>query len=265
VESERIQKRLAALGLGSRREIERWIQEGRIQVNGETAKLGDQINDNDEVKLNDKLIRHAKAQTQNIPHQVIAVNKPLGIICTRSDPEGRETVFSLIEKPKQGRWIAVGRLDMNTSGLLLLTTDGELANRLMHPSTEIQREYLVRVLGEVSGEVIHALLGGVMLEDGVGKFDSIEYYRGQGANQWYRVLISEGRNREVRRLWESQGVKVSRLIRSAYGPIRLWDKLKAGESRLLTSQEVDALYKVAGLARVKGRAGPGKKRPKKVQ
>ena len=223
--SERLQKVLARAGLGSRREIEGWIQAGRIQVNGVTAELGAQVDGGETISIDGKTIALAPPEAT----RVIAYHKPLGEITTRSDPEGRPTVFDHLPRLEQGRWIAVGRLDINTSGLLLLTNDGELANRLMHPSRQLEREYAVRVFGEVDGLILNALLEGVELEDGPARFMSVRDAGGSGSNRWYHVVLGEGRNREVRRLWESQGVQVSRLIRVRYGPIELGRRLPAGK------------------------------------
>jgi 23S rRNA pseudouridine2605 synthase len=241
--SERLQKVLARAGLGSRREIEGWIQAGRIQVNGVTAELGVQVDGTETINIDGKTIALAPPEAT----RVIAYHKPLGEIATRSDPEGRPTVFDNLPRLQQGRWIGVGRLDISTSGLLLFTNDGELANRLMHPSRELEREYAVRVFGEVDGLILNSLLEGVELEDGPAHFLSVRDAGGSGSNRWYHVVLGEGRNREVRRLWESQGVQVSRLIRVRYGPIDLGRRLPAGTWRDLTHAEVAALRDAAGL------------------
>ncbi len=230
---ERLQKVLARAGYGSRRQIETLIEQGRIQVNKRPAKLGDRVGPNDLIKINGKLV--PKSRLRGKQARLIAYHKPIGEICTRHDPEGRPTVFEHLPRLRGGRWIAIGRLDVNTSGLLLFTTDGELANRLMHPSQQIEREYAVRVLGEVSEETLAALRQGVLLEDGPAHFDSIADAGGQGANHWYHVTLREGRNREVRRLWESQGITVSRLIRIRFGPVTLPRWLRPGKW-----QELDA-------------------------
>lgn len=243
--SEKIQKVLARAGFGSRREIERWIADGRIKVNQSVATLGDRIDGTEQLSLDGKNIR-VKPVEKTIP-RVIAYHKGIGTICTRDDPEERNTVFEDFPKVKGGRWILVGRLDINTSGLLLATTDGELANRLMHPSSEIEREYAVRIYGEVSPEIIETLLAGVELEDGLAKFDSIKDIGGEGQNHWYSVVVAEGRNREVRRLWESQGVQVNRLARNRFGPITLPRRLKRGQSEPLTQKQIEQLYKLTGL------------------
>ena len=242
--TERIQKILANVGLGSRREMERWIEQGRVQVNGEKVTLGTQAGPRDEIKVDGNVIEHAA----RAPRRVLAYNKPEGEVCTRNDPEGRPTVFDKLPKLKGERWIAVGRLDINTSGLLLFTTDGELANKLMHPSTNtVDREYAVRVAGEVSDEMIEKLKQGVVLEDGIAKFTDVQYFDGDGFNQWYHVCIMEGRNREVRRLWESQGMKVSRLKRVRYGCVFLPKKVSAGKWVELDQRDTDELAKLVDL------------------
>ena len=244
--AERIQKTLARAGYGSRRQLETLIKEGRVTVNGAVARLGDRLVAGDKVRLNGKLLS-AKRLWQ-APHQVLLYNKPVGEICSRHDPEGRRTIYQSLPSPKQGRWISVGRLDINTSGLLILTTDGEVANRLMHPSNKMDREYAVRVLGKVPPSAISALLAGVDLEDGRARFLDIQDAGGEGANHWYHVVIQEGRNKEVRRLWQSQGIQVSRLMRVRYGPIMLPKQLKIGKWTELSTGDVAFLYKEAGLS-----------------
>ncbi len=236
---ERIQKILAQLGLGSRRQIEKWIAEGRIKVNGRIAKLGERLTDRDELILNGRPIDVLRRAGQ--PTRVLIYYKPDGEVVTRRDPEARPVVFTQLPKLKTGRWIAVGRLDINTQGLLLMTNNGELANRLMHPSRRIEREYAVRVLGRVSDTVLERLRKGVVLDDGKAGFDDIQPAGGDGANHWYKVVLSEGRNRIVRRLWESQGVKISRLIRVRYGPVMLPVKLKPRTFYELNEKEKAAL------------------------
>lgn len=243
--SERLHKLLASAGFGSRREIERWIEEGRVSVNGVVAKRGDSATDQDEISIDGR--RLPSRQISAPPRRVIAYYKPEGEITTRNDPEGRPTIFENLPRITQGRWITVGRLDINTSGLLLLTTDGELANRLMHPAHAVQREYAARVLGEVDAEILKKLLRGVQLEDGPARFESIADAGGPGANHWYHVTLSEGRNREVRRLWETQGVKVSRLIRVRYGPITLPRRLRPGRWQELAPEELSALLELVEL------------------
>ncbi|RRQ22933.1 23S rRNA pseudouridine(2605) synthase RluB [Thiohalobacter thiocyanaticus] len=241
---ERLQKVLARQGLGSRREIEAWIRAGRLRVNGKPATLGVSVTEADSVELDGKPV--AVSEQRPYP-RVIAYHKPVGELTTRRDPEGRPTVFDRLPALKAGRWVAIGRLDFNTSGLLLLTDDGELANRLMHPSQQVEREYAVRVFGEVDGLVIDNLLGGVELEEGPARFESITEAGGRGANQWYHVVLREGRNREVRRLWESQGLQVSRLIRVRYGPVALPPGLREGRWENLPNPVINTLLNLVGL------------------
>ncbi len=241
---EKLQKVLARAGQGSRREMENRIREGRVLVNGEVATLGDRVSLTDAITIDGYAIVVTEAGENR---RVIIYNKPEGEVCTRKDPEGRPTVFDKLPKLRGERWIAVGRLDINTSGLLLFTTDGELANRLMHPSTEIDREYLVRVMGEVTEENIATLKKGVNLEDGVAKFTDVVDGGGEGINRWFYVCVMEGRNREVRRLWESQGVKVNRLKRVRFGPIFLPSKAKVGRWVEMEDADVSSLCKMVDL------------------
>jgi 23S rRNA pseudouridine2605 synthase len=260
--SERIQKVLARAGYGSRRQLEALIKEGKVTVNGEVAKLGDQVDVGDNMRLDGKAVSAKRLWQQ--PQQVLLYNKPVGEVCTRRDPEGRRTIFQSLPTPEQGRWVSVGRLDINTSGLIILTTDGELANRLMHPSNEMDREYAVRVLGEVSPEVMQTLRDGVELEDGKAKFNDIQESGGEGANHWYHVVIQEGRNREVRRLWESQGVQVSRLMRVRYGPIIIPSQLKMGRWMMLDGNDLVALYEEVDLVpKIEAPTGRAGQRDKK--
>ena len=238
--SERIQKVLARAGFGSRREIEGWIKDKRIQVNGKIAQLGDHMKESDTVKLDGKILKRHRNQ-QSSKTRVLAYYKPEGEICTRSDPEGRPTVFDRLPKIKGGRWVSIGRLDINSSGLLLFTNDGELANRLMHPSSIIDREYAVRVLGTATDAQLEALRSGVELEDGIARFTDIVDSGGEGANHWYHVVLMEGKNREVRRLWESQGLAVNRLIRVRYGPYILERKHRVGKVLELEQKDIDRL------------------------
>lgn len=247
--AERIQKLLAAAGITSRRDAEKMIEAGRVSVNGNLATLGDKAELSDVLRLDGKVVRLNHRPESK--HRVLAYHKPEGQICSRSDPEGRPTIFDNLPRLRSGRWIAVGRLDINTSGLILLTTDGDLANRLMHPSSEVEREYAVRVLGEVTESTKRALRKGVELEDGTASFNSIRDAGGQGANHWYHVILNEGRNREVRRLWESQGLKVSRLARVRYGPIVLARSIKPGTWEELLRRDIDKLRQLVGLPRVK--------------
>lgn len=243
--SERLQKVLASEGLGSRREIERWIEAGRIVVNGEVAQLGVKVGAADIVALDGKRLRLGANKTER---RVIIYNKPEGEVSTRSDTEGRKTVFDRLPVKRGERWIAVGRLDMNTSGLLLFTNDGDLANALMHPSNEIDREYAVRVKGDVDEEVMRTLREGVLLEDGMARFTDIQPGRNAtGANSWFYVVLMEGKNREVRRLWESQGIQVSRLKRVRFGNVFIPSSLKAGKYTELNQMQIDSLVDLAGL------------------
>ena len=248
---EKLQKVLARAGLGSRREMERCIEGGRVKVNDQPAKLGDRITSRDRVSFDNRPVDLTPSQQHR--RRVLLYNKPEGEICSRSDPDGRRTVFDRLPKLKGQRWIAVGRLDFNTSGLLLFTTDGELANALMHPSTQIEREYLVRVMGGVDADTRQRLLDGVLLEDGVARFTDIQDGGGEGINHWYYVVIMEGRNREVRRLWESQGLTVSRLKRVRYGNTFIPSRVKQGQWEELGQKEVDDLSQLAGLELKKNR------------
>lgn len=241
--SERLQKLIANAGYGSRRWAERLIEQGRVSLNNHDVKLGDKAVLNDKVRIDGKLIdlkRYAETETK-----VLILNKQAGFICSTKDTEGRKSVFDLL--PENSRWIMVGRLDLNTSGLLLFTNNGELANKLMHPSAQIDREYAVRVLGKVKEEHIKKLTNGVELEDGFAKFHKVTQGGGEGANRWYRVVIRGGRKREVRRLWESLNFKVSRLIRIRFGDIRLPDKLRSNQSEYLKPKQVQALLNSVNL------------------
>ena len=243
--SEKLQKVLARAGFASRREIETWIEQGRININQRSATLGDRVTPSDRVSIDGKPV--SEKRLFGTQQRVIIYNKDFGSICTRADPEQRKTIFEDLPHIKGGRWISIGRLDINTSGLLLLTTDGELANRLMHPSFEIEREYLVRVLGEVSDDILRRLQQGVELDDGKARFEQIHDVGGEGANHWYRVVLREGRKREVRRLWESQGIQVSRLTRIRFGNIEIPRRLQRGQWEELTGQQLDGLRRMAGL------------------
>jgi 23S rRNA pseudouridine2605 synthase len=256
---ERIQKVLARGGIGSRREIERWIEEGRLKLNGATVSLGTRIKAGDYLQINDRVVQWEKFTVQ--PTRVLLYHKPTGEVVTRRDPEGRPVVFTQLPSLVASRWIAVGRLDINTSGLLLVTNNGELANKLMHPSTQVEREYAVRVLGEIPEAIIERLKQGVELEDGVAKFDDIRFYAGEGANKWYYVTVKEGRNRLVRRLWESQNVVVSRLMRVRYGPVVLPERLKAHSFYELDAKELELLFEFAGLKGENQTPKPNIKKP----
>ena len=243
--SEKLQKVLARAGIGSRREIEGWISEGRISVDGKKATLGDRVEPEQVVRVDGRIISHIAKEGGR--RRVLIYHKPEGELTTRTDPKGRKTVFDGLPLLRNGRWVAIGRLDINTAGLLLLTTDGELANRLMHPSSEVEREYAVRVLGEVDKTVLTQLCAGIVLSDGAAHFDSIVEAGGQGANHWYNVVLREGRNREVRRLWEAVGVQVSRLMRIRYGDVTLPRALRAGYWEELDKRAIEALLQRAGL------------------
>ncbi|EQM76359.1 23S rRNA pseudouridine(2605) synthase RluB [Pseudomonas stutzeri] len=252
---EKLQKVLARLGLASRRDVENWISAGRVKVNGAVATLGQRVDSHDAIAVDGRLLKREEAT--EVVRRVLIYNKPDGEICTRDDPEGRPTVFDRLPRPKEGRWINIGRLDINTTGLLLFTTDGELANRLMHPSYEMDREYAVRVRGEVDDEMIERLKTGVMLEDGPARFTDIQQAPGgEGFNHWYHCVVMEGRNREVRRLWESQGLVVSRLKRVRFGPVFMTSDLPMGRWREMSQSEVDILSEEVGLKPV---ALPGMK------
>ena len=240
---QKLQKVLANLGLGSRREMERWIEEGRVTVDGSVATLGDRIRAGQSLRLDGKPLEvEASEQTR-----VLLYHKPVREVCSRDDPQGRKTVFERLPKLKSGRWISVGRLDFNTSGVLLFTTDGALANALMHPSNAIEREYLVRVMGRVDEPMLERLKDGIELDDGPARFSDIQEGGGDGINRFFYVVLMEGRNREVRRLWESQGTTVSRLKRVRYGDVFLPSKLKKGQWLELPQRDVDVIYKMAGL------------------
>ncbi len=244
--SEKLQKVLARAGHGSRRELETLIKSGRVSVNGQVARLGERLEDENAVIRIDGHTVSAKAQ-EEVVCRVLAYYKPEGELCTRHDPEGRRTVFDRLPKIRGSRWISVGRLDANTSGLLLFTTDGELANRLMHPSRQVEREYLVRVFGEVNEQKVRNLVNGVELEDGLARFEDVVYAGGEGMNHTFYVVINEGRNREVRRLWESQDTTVSRLKRVRYGDIYLDKKLPRGGWMELDLKEVNYLRELVEL------------------
>jgi 23S rRNA pseudouridine2605 synthase len=244
--SEKIQKVLANLGLASRREIEKWIAAGRISVNGGVAKLGDRVDSHAKISVDGRLVK--RDLTKSVT-RIIIYHKPIGEVCTRSDEKNRKTVFANLPALQRARWVMIGRLDINTAGLLLFTNNGELANRLMHPSSEIEREYSVGVVGTIDQDILDCLLQGVQLEDGMARFDEIRRVRGkkQGVNQWYHVVLHEGRKHEVRRLWESQGVKVSRLLRVRFDGVKLPRSLPRGQWVELSEKEVKQLLDRVGL------------------
>ncbi len=237
-EPVRLHKVLADAGYGSRRELEEWIVAGRVSVNGMPAGVGQKVGPGDRVKINGKLVN--LRFTERAP-RVLMYHKPEGEIVSRDDPEGRPSVFERLPVLRKGRWIAIGRLDFNTSGLLLFTNNGELANRMMHPRYELEREYAVRVIGELTDEQVEALKNGIALEDGEARFSSVLDGGGEGSNHWYRVTISEGRNREVRRMFEAIGLTVSRLMRVRYGPVQLPRQLKRGGWAEMQEVDVRAL------------------------
>ena len=242
--TERIQKLIANAGYGSRRWAERLIDQGRVTLNNKEVKLGDKGTITDQVAIDGRLIdlkRYHEDETK-----VIILNKQAGYVCSAKDEEGRKSVFDLL--PENTRWVMVGRLDISTSGLLLFTNNGDLANKLMHPSSEVDREYAVRVLGKVENEHIEQLTEGIELEDGFAKFHRVTQGGGEGANRWYKVVLREGRKREVRRLWEALGFKVSRLIRIRFGDIRLPDDLRANRVEHLKPKQVEALLKLVKLS-----------------
>lgn len=243
--SEKLQKVLANKGLGSRRNMEKWIADGRIKVNSKIATLGDRVEPSDEIQVDDRAI--SRPDDEELPTKLIIYNKPAGQVCSRNDPERRPTVFDKLPRLYNQRWIAIGRLDINTTGLLLFTTDGELANKMMHPSSEIEREYLVRVIGDVDAAMITRLHEGVMLDDGMARFTDIQDGGGEGANHWYYVVLTEGKNREVRRLWESQGIMVSRLKRVRYGNMFIPSQTSAGRWIDADPKDVKKLYQTIGL------------------
>jgi len=237
--SEKVQKVLANAGLGSRRQIEDWIRSGRIRINGEIANIGDRMTTDMAVSIDGRPVKLVKSLTKKT--RVLLYNKPEGEICTRADPEKRPTVFSHLPLLRNSRWITVGRLDINTQGLLLFTNNGELANKLMHPRTALEREYAVRVHGIVTPQILSNLKQGVKLEDGMGHFEKISEVGGEGSNRWFNVIVKQGRNRLVRRLWESQNVQISRLMRVRYGNITLPRNLHRGQWQEMEPLEVDQL------------------------
>ncbi|MCK9507394.1 MAG: rRNA pseudouridine synthase [Pigmentiphaga sp.] len=252
----KLHKVLAEAGIGSRREMEELIVAGRVSVNGEPAHIGQRVGLGDQVRVNGKLVQRRHASR---PPRVVLYHKPAGEIVSQDDPGGRATVFSRLPKIKSGKWISIGRLDLNTEGLLIFTTSGDLANRMMHPRYGMEREYAVRVLGDLSDEQLKRLLDGVELEDGLAKFGSLDYLGGEGSNRWYRVTIQEGRNREVRRMFESQGVVVSRLMRTRFGDVVLPRNLRRGRYEELDAEIVTAMQVQLGLVREDAEAPKGRR------
>ena len=255
---ERLHKLLANSGIGSRREMEALIAAGRIHVNGEPAQLGQTVSPGDRIKVNGKLVQ--LRFSDRLP-RVILYHKPEGEIVSRNDPEHRPSVFTSLPRMSAGRWVAVGRLDFNTSGLLLLSTSGDLANRLMHPRYQLVREYAVRILGDLPDDARRRLLDGIELDDGPAKFASFQEAGGEGANRWYRVSLFEGRNREVRRMFEAVGVVVSRLMRVRFGPFVLPPSLKRGQVYELPEAEVKKLLADFGMATAESGRPPRRPRP----
>jgi len=241
--SEKLQKHLAALAYGSRREMERWIAAGRVEVNDETAHLGQRVGPADRIRIDGKPVKGKSTDRD----RVLIYNKPAGLICTRHDPEGRPTVFDDLPQLKRGRWISIGRLDVQTSGLLIFTNDGALADRMMRPATGLDREYAVRVNGRLEEVDERRLVQGVRIDDELLKFSDLRYFNGRGTNHWYHVVLMEGRNREVRRLFESAELTVSRLKRVRFGPVALPSTLARGRSADLEYDDLKALYKLLKL------------------
>jgi len=241
--SEKLQKVLARAAFGSRREMETWIIQKRIRVNGKIAQIGDRVSDADQIFVDGKRVS-SRQGLDKLKHRYLLYNKNENEICSKKDPRGRATVFDKLPPLKHGRWISIGRLDFNTTGLLLFTTDGDTANLLTHPSSMIEREYAVRVMGNVEPSMIKSMHEGVQIDNEIYRFTDIQYFGGDGLNRWYHVVVMTGRNREVRKLWESQGVKVSRLKRVRFGPIFMPSKLKRGQHQELSQKEVEKLLKL---------------------
>jgi 23S rRNA pseudouridine2605 synthase len=244
--AERLHKLMAAAGLGSRRALEKQIADGKVEVNGVTASLGQNVDESDSIRYEEK---SWKVVSRTVRHRTLIYNKPEGEVTSRSDPQGRKTVFDRLPSVTGGRWVAIGRLDINTTGLLILTTDGELAHAMMHPSSSVDREYACRIRGEASEETLSKLKQGVELNDGPAAFSDIQAAGGTGENHWYHVTIMEGRNREVRRLWESQGLMVSRLKRVRYGAAFLPKRLRVGQWSEIEPADYRVLREDVGLAK----------------
>lgn len=242
--TEKLQKVLADHGFGSRREMERWIAAGRVTVNGQVARIGARVDDTDDIAVSGRRV----AKTSGSSCRVIALNKRAGVIVSRRDPEGRPSVFEALPRLRTGRWISVGRLDLQTTGLLLFTNDGDLAHRLSHPSTGIDREYAVRVDGVLDDDALERLRSGADVDPALGRFSDIRYYDGSGTNHWYHVVLMEGRNREVRDLFATQGVTVNRLKRVRYGPVILPAWLPRGAWEEMGADDVAQLRTIIGLA-----------------
>lgn len=254
--TQKLQKILAQSGLGSRRGMEEWITGGRVTVNGKPATLGMRVGAGDQIKVGNRVIR---ARLESGLPRVLIYHKPEGEITSRNDPRGRPSVFDHLPKISGARWITVGRLDFNSCGLLLFTTSGELANRLMHPRFEIEREYAVRILGSLREDQLERLTTGIELEDGPAHFESVEARGGEGSNQWYHVVLREGRNREIRRLFENLGITVSRLMRVRYGPVELPARVKRGHSYELSADEARRFIKWLDAAQAAAEAPPAPK------
>ncbi|CAK0742865.1 23S rRNA pseudouridine(2605) synthase [Gammaproteobacteria bacterium] len=255
---EKLHKVLARAGVGSRREVETWIEAGRISVDGVRATLGQRVTGREHIRIDGQPV---PLRAHSARRRVLLYHKPEGEVCTRKDPQGRPTLFDHLPLVRNSRWVTIGRLDFNTSGLIILTTDGELAHRLMHPARELEREYAMRILGPVSEDMLKTLCAGVDLEDGPARFERLTDAGGEGANHWYHGVLKEGRNREVRRLWESQGVQVSRLIRVRFGPIALPRGLRRGRWEEATQEVVEALLKLVGISDASNSEQVAKSRP----